>query len=57
MARKKPVAPKKTAPEPPKQTAAAKEKDKEAKPSVYRTDLGESLPPQAPFPTGTDKGK
>lgn len=24
---------------------------------VYRADMGEGLPPQAPFPTGTDKGK
>ena len=53
------MAPKKKAKAPaaPKQSAAAKEKDKEEKPSVYRTDLGESLPPQAPHPTGTDKTK
>jgi len=34
--------------EPPKQTEASKEKDKEEKSPVYRVDLGESLPPQAP---------
>jgi hypothetical protein len=52
------MAPKKPATaEPPKQTAAAKEKDKEEKQHIYRTDLGESLPPQAPHPTGTDKAK
>lgn len=48
---------KKAAAEAPKQTAAAKEKDNEAKPSVYRVDLGESLPPQPPFASGTDKAK
>ena len=43
---KAPKAPKAAAP--PKQTAASKEADKAEKPHVYRTDLGESLPPQAP---------
>ena len=49
----KPMAPKKPkalkAPAAPKQTAASKEADKAEKPHVYRTDLGESLPPQAPL--------
>lgn len=53
------MAPKKAkaakAPTAPKPTAAAKEKDKEEQPHTFRVDLGESLPPQAPFPTATDK--
>lgn len=45
------MAPKK-APKAPKtaKPAAAEEKAKAEKPHVYRVDLGESLPPQAPFP-------
>ena len=43
----------KPAAKPPEQSAAAKDKDKEEKPTVYRTDLGESLS-QKPFPTATD---
>lgn len=38
------------APEAPKPTAAAKAKDAEEKPAIYRADLGEALPPQAPLP-------
>jgi hypothetical protein len=41
------------------QAAAAKESAKEVEqtktPNVYRADMGESLPPQAPPPTATDK--
>ena len=48
MAKKTPKAPK--APEPPKPTAASKAKDAEEKAPVYRVDLGEALPPQAPHP-------
>ena len=55
MAKKTPKAPK--APEPPKPTAASKEKDKEPPAATYRVDLGEALPPQAVFPTATDKHK
>lgn len=43
-----------TPPAAPAKTAASKEADKAEKPQVYRTDLGESLPPQEPFRTGTD---
>lgn len=55
MAPRKPKAPK--APAAPKATVASKAKDAEEKPSVFRVDLGEALPPQAPFPTATDKHK
>jgi hypothetical protein len=55
MAPKKKAAEKAAAPKAPAKTAAAAEKDKEERPSVYRTDLGESLPPQAPPVTATDK--
>ena len=51
------MAAKKKAVEAPKPTAAAVAKDKEEKPAVFRVDLGEALPPQAPTPTATDKGK
>jgi hypothetical protein len=54
MAPRKPKAPKAPkAPEAPKPTAASKAKDAEDKPHVYRADLGESLPPQAPHPGNT----
>jgi hypothetical protein len=36
---------------------SAKETEATKEPHVYRTDLGESLPPQAPIPTATDKHK
>ena len=55
MAPKKKAAAK--APAAPKATAASKEKDKEEQPAKFRVDLGESLPPQAPPPTATDKAK
>lgn len=58
--RHKPMAKKKQAtakaPAAPKATAAAKEKDAEPKPHVFRVDLGEGFT-QAPPPTATDKGK
>ena len=46
---------KKAAPiEAPKPTAAAREKDKEEQPPVFRVDLGESIP-TPPLKTVTDK--
>lgn len=57
MAPKKKAASKAATPAPFKPSAAGAVKDKEEKQSIFRADLGESLPPQTPFPTATDKHK